>query len=241
MTIILDKVQKEKAKSVKRLENVWNGCSVRQTEVEWVKCRELNNEKMVKRRMRKWAWKRGGERMMQQQGWRRNREGEMDREGWLCVILWTPFIYTWNKRPGLACKPLSWWGLKWNWHFQFVPWHVCLGLFTHSSASPSLTNLVFHPTPLPLIIPSLYLFTNLLPHQSQSDFLSTTSIPQNAHSQTRKYWADSFIAYTKHVHRKTCAHCTINIHSAHGTVSKRRMPANASKTDRVVYTGNKKW
>lgn len=70
----------------------------------------------------------------------------MDRERWLCVILWTPFIYTWNKRPGLACKRLSWWGLKWNWHFQFVPWHVCLGLFTHSSTSPSLTILLSTPS-----------------------------------------------------------------------------------------------
>lgn len=63
-------------------------------------------------------------------------------ERWLCVILWTPFIYTWNKRLWLACKRLSWWGLKWNWHFQFVPWHVCLGLFTHSSASPTLAILL---------------------------------------------------------------------------------------------------
>ena len=72
--------------------------------------------------------------------------GEMDRERWLCVILWTPFIYTWNKRPGLACKRLSWWGLKWNWHFQFVPWHVCLGLFTHSSASPTHAILLSTPS-----------------------------------------------------------------------------------------------
>ncbi len=180
---------------VKRLENVWNGWWVGKTEVERAESREQNSEKMVKRRMRKWVGKRGGERMIQQRGWRRNSEGEMDRERWLCVILWTPFIYTWNKRLGLACKRLSWWGLKWNWHFQFVPWHVCLGLFTHSSASPSLAILLSTPSfsslslsPL-LIIPSLYLFTNLLPHQSQSDFLSPTSIPQNAHSQTEEIWS----------------------------------------------------
>lgn len=90
--------------------------------------------------------KRWRERMIRQQGWRRNSEGEMDRERWLCVILRTPFIYTWNKRPALACKRLSWWRLKWNWHFQFVPWHVCLGLFTHSSASPILAILLSTPS-----------------------------------------------------------------------------------------------
>lgn len=190
---------------VKRLENVgMSDGSERQ--VKWVECREQNNDKMVKRRIRKWVRKRGGERMIQQQGWGRNSKGEMDRERWLCVILWTPFIYTWNKRPGLARKCLSWWGLKWNWHFQFVPWHVCLGLFTHSSASPALAILLSTPhPPLPLIIPSLYLLTNLLHHQSQLDFLSLTFIPQNAQSQTRKYGADSFIAYCKHVQRNTCA------------------------------------
>lgn len=146
--------------------------------------------------MTKWAEKRCRERM---QRCRRNRECEMDRERWLCVILRTPFIYTWNKRPALACKRLSWWGLKWNWHFQFVPWHVCLGLFTYSSASPTLAN-----PPFPLFLSlslfhPLSLFTNLLPHQSQSDFLSPASIPRNAHSQTRKYGAGSFISYSKHI------------------------------------------
>lgn len=94
----------------------------------------------------------GGE--LQQQGWRRNSEEEMDRERWMCVILWTPFIYTWNKRPGLGYKRLSWWGLKWNWHFQFVPWHVCLGLFTHSSASLA----ILLPTPSFLLSLALSLF-----------------------------------------------------------------------------------
>jgi len=114
---------------------------------------------------RKWVGTGGGERIALQRGWRRNREGEMDRERWWCVILWTPFIYTWNKRPGLACKCLSWWGLKWNWHFQFVPWHVCLGLFTHSSASPSRAILLSDsfPTPPFPISPSPSHYSFLLP------------------------------------------------------------------------------
>lgn len=42
----------------------------------------------------------------------RGEEGVGDRERRLCVILWTPFIYTWNKGPRLAGKRLCWWGLK---------------------------------------------------------------------------------------------------------------------------------
>lgn len=166
--------------------------------------------------------KRWRERMMvRQHGWRRNGEGETDRERWLCVILRTTFIYTWNKRPALACKRLSWWRLKWNWHFQFVPWHVCLGLFTHSSASPTVAILLFHPLLFLLFSPSLYsiplpLYKPPPPSISVGLSLSPASIPRNAHSQTRKYGADSFISYTKHVQRNTCAHFTINMHSALG-------------------------
>lgn len=115
-------------------------------------------------------------------------------------------------------------------------------VFSHIPLPHPFLQSSFPPPPFPLspslIIPSLYLFTNLLPHQSQSDFLAPASIPRNAHSQTRKYGADSFISYTKHVQKNTCAYykyafCT-------GTVSKRQMPANASKTNGTVHTGNKK-
>lgn len=140
---------------------------------------------------------RGEKRMIQQQGWGRNSKGEMDGERWLCVILWTPFIYTWNKRPCPACKRLNRWGLKWNWHFQFVPWHVCLGLFTHSSASPSLAILRSTHS-FPFLSPSHYSFPLPLykpPPPSISVGLSLpTFIPRDDHSQTRKYRADSFIA-----------------------------------------------
>lgn len=132
---------------VKRLEIFVMADGVRNTEVQRVECREQTNEKMRKRRMRKWTGRRGGGRgWYGSEGEGEKARGEMDRERWLCVILWTPFIYTWNRRPGLACKRLSWWGLKWNWHFQFVPWHVCLGLFTHSSASPTHAILLFTPS-----------------------------------------------------------------------------------------------
>lgn len=146
--------------------------------------------KQLKEKMKRCEGKRGGGSMMRKQVGRRNSNGEMDRERWLCVILWTPFIYTWNKRPGLASKRLSWWGLKWNWHFQFVPWHVCLGLFTHSSASPTLTILLSTPSlflSLTLIIPSFYPFTNLRPYHSRSDFLFPFSPPERPHSN-KEIW-----------------------------------------------------
>lgn len=148
---------KKRQAMVTKLENVWKGwwvCGVRRVQraKQW-KHGGKNNEKVG--REKRWR-----ERMIRQQGWRKNSEGEMDRERWLCVILRTPFIYTWNKRPVLACKRLSGWGLKWNWHFQFVRWHVCLGLFTHSSASPTLAILLFlsfspshYSFPLPLYKP----------------------------------------------------------------------------------------
>lgn len=98
----------------------------------------------------------------------------------------------------LAGKRLSWWGLKWNWHFQFVPWHVRLGLFTHSSTSPHSCNPPIRPPhrslPLSLFLPSTSL-------QTSSPINLGWTFSWNAHSQARKYGADSFISYTKHVHR----------------------------------------
>lgn len=189
----------------------------------------------------------GEERMIQQQGWRRNSKGEMDRERWLCVILWTLFIYTWNKRLGLGYKRLSWWGLKWNWHFQFVPWHVCLGLFTHSYASPpaillstpsfSSLSLFLSPShysfPLPLYKPPPLSISVQLP----LPYLHPTERPQS----NKEIW--SRFLYRIH---QTCPGkhmCTLYYKYSFCTRDsfQRWMPANASKTDHIVYTGNKKW
>lgn len=89
------------------------------------KWKEMERQQLNARKFRRWRrWvkidgkkngreqdeKVGREEMVWQQNpaesERRNRECEMDREGWLCVILRTPFIYTWNKRP---CWPVSAW------------------------------------------------------------------------------------------------------------------------------------
>ena len=165
--------------------------------------------------------------MIQQQGWRRNSEGEMDRERWLCVILWTPFIYTWNKRLELGYKRLSWWRLKWNWHFQFVPWHVCHGLFTHSSASPSLAILL-----------STHFFSNLSLSHSLSLFLPSTSLQTSSHINLGPTFSplppshrtptvkqgnmeQIPLSHIPNTSREThVQHYTINMHSAHGTGSR---------------------
>lgn len=177
-----------------------------------------------KGRMTKRVGRGGIEQVMQQKGWKGNSEGKMDRERWLCVILWTPFIYTWNKRPGLGCKRVSWWGLKWNWHFQFVLWHVCLGLFTHSSASPSLAILLSNP-PFSLSL-SLSLFLPYTSLQTSSPInlsLTFSHLPQSppkGPQSNKEIWTRFLIRYTKHFQKNTCAHCTINICPAHGTPSR---------------------
>lgn len=90
------------------------------------KKKKMEGRQLNARKFRRWRWwvkidgkkkkkweqdeKAGREEMVWQQNpvesKRRNRKCEMDREGWLCVILRTPFIYTWNKRP---CWPVSAW------------------------------------------------------------------------------------------------------------------------------------
>lgn len=189
---------------------------------------------------------RGGiEQVMQQKGWKGNSEGKMDRERWLCVILWTPFIYTWNKRPGLGCKRVSWWGLKWNWHFQFVLWHVCLGLFTHSSASPSLAILLSNP-PFSLSL-SLSLFLPYTSLQTSSPInlsLTFSHLPQSPPKRsTVKQGNMNQIPYQIYQTFPEKHMCTLYYKYMSGTWDsfQRRMPANSSKTDHMVCTGSKIW
>lgn len=145
----------------------------------------------------KWSWgvvikatkSNGAANWKRVRGWDSSKgEGEMakrkiDRERLLCVILWTPFIYTWNKRLRLSHKRLSWWAPKWNWHFQFVPWHVwLLLLFSHSSfSSPSrLLN--------EQLLMGIPFFPSCLHHTR----------PTNEHRE------DSFLT-----HRKLCLQCML--------------------------------
>lgn len=141
----------------------------------------------------------------------------------------------------LACKRLSWWGLKWNWHFQFVPWHVRLGPFTHSSVSPNSCNPPIRPPLFPPIFLSLSHYSSRLPLYKPPPPSISVGLSFGTPTVRQENMAQIPLSRIPNTSADTCERYTINMHFALGTLSKWQMPTNAWKTDSEACTENKKW
>ncbi len=117
-----------------------------------------------------------------------------------------------------------------------LPWSFHTFLCLNRSHNPA-----FHPLLSSLSL-SLFLPSTSLQTCSPIN-LSWTFSPLHPSPRTPKVKQGNMeqipVSHIPNMFRETHVHCTINMHSAHGTASKRQMPANASKTDRIVFTGNK--
>ena len=103
-------------------EKGWEKTTARKSEIERGKDRERERE--IERERKREVLERERERgELKKQS--KGEEDRRDRQLWISV--WRVLIYTWNKWQDFgAWEALV--GSKWNWHFQFALWHICLGL-----------------------------------------------------------------------------------------------------------------
>lgn len=119
----------------------------------------------------------------------------------------------------LTCPP-------WSLHTFLCPTQLMQS--SHPPLSPPIFLSLSHYSFL------LPLYKNLLPHQSRLDFLLER--PQSG----KENMAPLPLSRIPNACTQTRQRYTINMHFALGTVSRRQMPANASKTDSEAFAENKK-
>lgn len=101
---------------------------------------------------------------------------------------------------------------------------------------PSAPSLFFPP-----IFLSLSHYSFLLPLYKPPPPSISVGLSLGTPTVRQENMAQIPLSHKPNTSTETCERYTINMHFALGTVSKRQMPANASKNDSEPFTENKKW
>lgn len=96
-----------------------------------------------------------------------------------------------------------------------LPWSIHTFLCTSFCPYPTSSSSFLS---LPLIIPSLYLCTNLFRYQSRPEFLPRILMPLKTPTVKKGSMKQISLLHVPNISSETRAHCAINMHPAHRTV-----------------------